>query len=65
MGLETGLLMIWPLESYACQAASGDRILDVDDHLFVDVGVAHDVAKLLEADLAILVLKRKIISGLG
>lgn len=36
--------------------AASTRRLHVDDHLLVNVGVAHHVAELLEGDLAVLVL---------
>jgi hypothetical protein len=39
--------------------AVGANELNVDDHLLVDVGVAHDVAELLETDLPVFVLNNR------
>lgn len=45
-----------PEKRWGEQRAASTRRLHVDDHLLVNVGVAHHVAELLEGDLAVLVL---------
>ena len=36
------------------------NVLNVDNHLLVNVGVAHDIAKLLKVDFSVLVLENTI-----